>query len=193
MKRLLSTLGLVAAFAALSGCYYDPGYSYVRSSGYSGDAYYGEQVVQPAYSGGYYDDYYGNDYGNEYDGGYAPGVSIGISSGWYGNSGGGYYRRDHRDRDGDRGDRGDRDHNGHGGRADGDHDGREHHGRGDGDHGGPAYSDVRGQSAPSSPSIDRGQRPPSSSNSGQLRPSSGNHGYHSKTSDRNDNRGRMEH
>ncbi len=42
MKRLLASLALIAAVSALSGCYYDPGYSYVRGSGYCGDAYYGD-------------------------------------------------------------------------------------------------------------------------------------------------------
>ncbi len=131
MKRLLVSLGLVAAFAALSGCYYDPGYSYVRSSGYSGDAYYGQggnaRYVQPAYSGYYDDDYYGNGYyGNGYDGGYAPGVSIGISSGWYGRGGRGDYRGGHEDRDGDHGRR---DHH------DGGRDHRDHRDGGDSDEG----------------------------------------------------------
>ena len=116
MKRLLITLGLVAAFAGLSGCYYDPGYSYVRSSGYSGDAYYGQEVVRPAYSGGYYDDYYSDGL----SGGYAPGVSIGINSGWYGNSGRGDYRRDRDDRD--HRDHRDRDRDGHRDQSDDDHD-----------------------------------------------------------------------
>ncbi len=92
MKRLLASVALIAAAAALSGCYYDPGYSYVRSSGYGGDAYYGQgssYYVRPAYYDGYYGSgYYGSGY---YGCCYAPGVSIGISSGWYGGSG--YYRR----------------------------------------------------------------------------------------------------
>jgi hypothetical protein len=66
MKRVLACVGLFAAFAALSGCYYDPGYSYVRSSSSSGGAYYGEgggaYYAQPAYTDGYYDDYYGSSY-----------------------------------------------------------------------------------------------------------------------------------
>ncbi len=127
MKRFLASLGLVAAFAVLSGCYYDPGYSYVRGSNYSGDAYYGQgsnaSYVQPAYSGGYYDDgYYGS---NGYYGGYGSGVSIGISSGWYGRGNRGDYRReDHDDRGGyHRGDHDDR--GGYYGRSD------DHHGGGD--------------------------------------------------------------
>lgn len=116
MKRVLACVGLLAAFAALSGCYYDPGYSYVRSSSSSGDAYYGEgggvYYAQPAYTSGYYDGYYGSGY----YGGYAPGVSIGVSSGWYGRSNGYRHvdrdyrhdrhdRDDHRRRDGDHRDR----------------------------------------------------------------------------------------
>ena len=99
MKRLLSGLAVVVAAATLSGCYYDPGYSYVRSHGAGGDAYYGQRTT--VYDDGYYatPGYYdGGYYGNSYYGGgyygYAPGVSVGISSGWYGGSG---YR------DGDRG------------------------------------------------------------------------------------------
>lgn len=89
MKRMLSSLVLVVAAAALSGCYYDPGYSYVRGSGQGGDAYYGDggaTYVAPAYYGGYggayYDPYYGGGY---YGCCYAPGVSVGVSSVWYSN------------------------------------------------------------------------------------------------------------
>lgn len=123
MKRMLAGLALVLATAALSGCYYDPDYSYVRSNGYQGDAYYGEGpavIYEPDYSGyygpGYYDGYYGPGYG------YAPGVNIGISGTWYRDSH--HYRgRDHdwrgerSERHWDRDDRrqGDRDdHRGHG-------------------------------------------------------------------------------
>ena len=78
MKRLLAGFVLVALTALLSGCYYDPGYSYVRSSPYAGPAYYGNGVV-------YSDAYYASPswYGGWYDGGYgygccyAPGVTIG--------------------------------------------------------------------------------------------------------------------
>jgi hypothetical protein len=93
MKRWLASLVLVTAAAALSGCYYDPGYSYVRSSGYSGDVYYGRSA--PVYDGGYYGapGYYGY-YGNGYYGCcYAPGVSVGVGSVWYGGS---RYRHDRR-------------------------------------------------------------------------------------------------
>lgn len=94
MKRLLASLVLIVAAAALSGCYYDPGYSYVRGSGYSGDAYYGDGGNAYYVAPGYYDGYYGGYYGCCY----APGVSVGVSSVWYGGS---RYRhdgyRDHRD------------------------------------------------------------------------------------------------
>ena len=90
MKRLLASLVLIVAAAALSGCYYDPGYSYVRGSGYSGDAYYGDGGNAYYVAPGYYDGYYGCCY--------APGVSVGVSSVWYGGS---RYRHDgyrnHRD------------------------------------------------------------------------------------------------
>ncbi|WP_199099982.1 hypothetical protein [Dyella sp. ASV21] len=96
MKRMLAGLALVAATAALSGCYYYPDYSYVRPvTTYSGgDAYYGSGVT---YSGGYYAApgyYYPGYYG--YGCCYAPSVSIGIGGLWYGGSryygrGGRYY------------------------------------------------------------------------------------------------------
>ncbi len=119
MKRQLACLMLAVAAAALSGCYYDPGYSYVRGSGYGGDAYYGSgstYYAAPGYYGGYYPYYYPSYYG----GYYAPGVSVGISGRWYGGSryrdyrhyrdfhdrgyhGRGYYRGDRRDWSGHRG------------------------------------------------------------------------------------------
>lgn len=78
MKRMLAGLALVLGTAALSGCYYDPDYSYVRGNGYQGGAYYGEGpsvIYQPDYYG--YGGYYGPGWG------YAPGVSVGISGTWY--------------------------------------------------------------------------------------------------------------
>ena len=96
MKRMLAGWALVLATATLSGCYYDPGYSYVRSNGYQGDAYYGEGpsvIYRSDYSGYYGPGYYGPSYYGY--GGYAPGVSVGISSVWYG--GGSHHRG--RDRD----------------------------------------------------------------------------------------------
>jgi hypothetical protein len=93
MKRVLAGLALAVATAALSGCYYDPGYSYVRpvATG-GGDAYYGTGVT---YSGGYYPGYYYPSYGY-YGCCYGPAVSIGIG-GYYGGyrgyyGGRGYYR-----------------------------------------------------------------------------------------------------
>ena len=78
MKRQLACLGLMIAATALSGCYYDPGYTYVRGSGYGGDAYYGSTYYAAPYYDGYYPGYYGCCY--------APGVSIGVSGRWYGGS-----------------------------------------------------------------------------------------------------------
>ena len=131
MKRMLAGLALVLGTAALSGCYYDPGYSYVRSNGYQGDAYYGrgERVI-------YDDDYYAPGYyaaPGYY--GYAPGVSVGIGTVWYGGSH--HHGRDRdwdHDRHWDRGDRGhrerdygDRGHGDRGARGRGDwHPGRDH-------------------------------------------------------------------
>ncbi|HEV2538805.1 MAG TPA: hypothetical protein VGU03_03775 [Frateuria sp.] len=81
MKRMLAGLALALGTAALSGCYYDPGYSYVRSNGYQGDAYYGEGPAV-IYEPDYYSGYYGPGWG--YGGCcYAPGVSVGISGTWY--------------------------------------------------------------------------------------------------------------
>lgn len=99
MKRLLASLALVTAAATLSGCYYDPGYGYVRNGG---AVYYGQSA--PVYDNGYYvapgyyDNYY---YGDGYYGCcYAPGVSIGIGGAWYGGSryryGNGVYRNGYR-------------------------------------------------------------------------------------------------
>jgi hypothetical protein len=89
MKRVLAGLALVVGTAALSGCYYDPGYSYVRGNGYQGDAYYGEGpsvIYAPDYSG-YYGGYYGG-YGPGWGYGccYSSGVSVGISGTWYSDS-----------------------------------------------------------------------------------------------------------
>jgi hypothetical protein len=83
MKRMLAGLALVLGTAALSGCYYDPGYSYVRGNGYQGDAYYGEgpSVIYAPDYGGYYGGYYGPGWG--YGCCYSSGVSVGISGTWY--------------------------------------------------------------------------------------------------------------
>jgi len=99
MKRMIAGVALAVAAAAMSGCYYDPGYSYVRSAG-GGGAYYGTSVV---YSGGYYPGYYYPGYYGYYGCCYAP-VTIGIYGGsgyyrhgyyggggyWHGHSGGGH-------------------------------------------------------------------------------------------------------
>lgn len=95
MKRQLACVGLMLAAAALSGCYYDPGYTYVRGSGQAGDAYYGSGST---YYASPYDSYYGPAYYNGYYGGYygyPSGVSIGISTRWYGGS----HYRGHRGHD----------------------------------------------------------------------------------------------
>lgn len=131
MKRHLASLALIVVVAALSGCYYDPGYSYVRSSGQGGDAYYGRAESIYYAAPGYYDSYSGSGYyGNEYYGSgyygccYGPTLGIGISSRYYGGSRyGSYGYRGYRGRDhGDRGRRHD-DRGRH-------HDNRGRHGRG---------------------------------------------------------------
>lgn len=96
MKRMFAGLALVAATAALSGCYYYPDYSYVRPVATTGgDAYYGSGVT---YDSGYYaaPGYYYPGYYGYYGCCYAPSVSIGIGGVWYGGSryydhGGHYY------------------------------------------------------------------------------------------------------
>lgn len=72
MKSLVSGFFVVALAVLLSGCYYDPGYSYVRATPYAGAVYYGS-------GGGYYAD----------PGWYDPGW---YDPGWYGYGGwyGGY-------------------------------------------------------------------------------------------------------
>jgi hypothetical protein len=125
MKRMLAGLALVLGTAALSGCYYDPDYSYVRGNGYQGDAYYGQGpavIYQPDYYGYYGSGYYGPGYGPGYYG-YGSGVNIGISGTWYDRSH--HYRgRDYRyDRPRARNDRarqwrGDRDDHSRGDRRD---------------------------------------------------------------------------
>lgn len=92
MKRILASFILIAAMVSLSGCYYDPGYSYVRSSGYGGDVYYGQGAATYYAAPGDYNDYYPGYYGSGYYGCcYA--TSLSISSGWYGGS---RYYRHHR-------------------------------------------------------------------------------------------------
>lgn len=159
MKRLLASMVLILATSALAGCYYDPGYSYVRSSTVGGDAYYGQgsttYQAAPSYYGSYYGGYNPGYYGGSYGYGccYAPGVSIGVSRFWYG---GRNYRgyRDH-------------DRRGH-------HRGRDHGYRGDGNtsrprdsHPRPRASTPRQQTSPRSDTRrnnvlrSRGERAPS--------------------------------
>lgn len=93
MKRLFAGVVMSAAVLLLSGCYVDPGYSYVRRTSYQGDAYYGQPVS--GYDAGYYappvyDPYYGGGYG--YGCCYAPAVGVGISAAWYGRTR--YYRNE---------------------------------------------------------------------------------------------------
>lgn len=105
MKRLMAGIALLIGTAALSGCYYDPGYSYVRSAGYQGDAYYGDGGGT-VYDDGYAPGYYASPgyYGSGYYGGYAPGVNVDIGTVWYSGSRGRYRGRgydDHRGRGND--------------------------------------------------------------------------------------------
>lgn len=107
MKPWLAGLALLLGTAALSGCYDEPGYSYVRSNGYSGDAYYGSGRTV-VYDDGYYAPGYVNPgyYAAPGYYGYAPGVSVGIGTVWYGGSRRGYgHGRDYdgRSHDGGRG------------------------------------------------------------------------------------------
>ncbi len=92
MKPVLAVMVLAAA-ATLAGCYYDPGYSYVRSSSANGDAYYGQgsttvyddgYYVSPYYAPSYYYDGY---YGCCYD----SGMSVGIRGTWHDRP---YHRRE---------------------------------------------------------------------------------------------------
>ena len=100
MKHLAAGLVLCAATAALSGCYVDPGYSYVRQTPYQGDVYYGQGTrvyddgyyVAPAYPAYGYPAYGYPAYGY----GYAPGVSVGISGTWYSGQRYRYDRRGYR-------------------------------------------------------------------------------------------------
>lgn len=162
MKRLLSVFLLLLAVAAVSGCYYDPGYSYVRGSGQGGDAYYGEgggtRYVVPAYDG--YGAYYGGGY---YGCCYTPGVSVGIGSSWYGRSA--YWRDDYR---------GHRDYGSHAGRWQGQA-GRDHR----------PDSGARGsRGSRNSGAHDRGAHAPRGERSGSRHPQGERHdGTHNKHRD----------
>ncbi|HWU75995.1 MAG TPA: hypothetical protein VN043_05795 [Rhodanobacter sp.] len=128
MKRYLASLALIVVAAALSGCYYDPGYSYVRGSGQTGDAYYGSGSSTYYTAPGYYDGYYGSGYygnayyGNAYYGSgyygccYGPALNIGIRNRYYGAPR--YRSYDHR---GHHDDRGRRSHAPYGGRPSSNH------------------------------------------------------------------------
>lgn len=104
MKHLAAGLVVCAAAAALSGCYVDPGYSYVRQTPYQGDVYYGQGTrvyddgyyAAPVYRAYGYPAYGYPAYG--YGCCYTPGVSVGISGTWYGGS---RYRDNWRNRRGD--------------------------------------------------------------------------------------------
>lgn len=103
MKRLVAGFLVLAASALLAGCYYDPGYSYVRGSSAAGDAYYGAST--PVYEGSYYDPGYSVGYGGYggYGCCYGSGVTVGISNGWAGRGDYRYdddYRRQYRSHDG---------------------------------------------------------------------------------------------
>ena len=88
MKHWLAACFLLGATVSLTGCYYDPGYSYVRGNHYAGDAYYGQAA--PVYNDGYYAPGYDGYYDGYYGCCYGPDVTIGIGGGWYG--GRHYYR-----------------------------------------------------------------------------------------------------
>lgn len=92
MRRLVLGTALLVGAVSLSGCYYDPGYSYVRGNGYVGDAYYGSGSTV-VYDNGYYAPGYYGGYGCCY----SPGVVVGgvwyrdryrYHDGWYGRPGG---------------------------------------------------------------------------------------------------------
>lgn len=101
MNKTLAGLALGMTAMLLGGCYYEPGYSYVRGGG-GADAYYGRGATavyddgyyaSPGYyAPGYYDGYYGGYYGQGCC--YSSGVVLGVGRGWYGGSGyRGYDRR----------------------------------------------------------------------------------------------------
>jgi hypothetical protein len=64
LKRVLAGMTLAGLTSLLSGCYVAPGYSYVQSNGYVGDAYYGSgPAVVYDYPYGYPYGYYGGAWG----------------------------------------------------------------------------------------------------------------------------------
>ncbi|MEP7098291.1 MAG: hypothetical protein ABI748_11550 [Dokdonella sp.] len=77
MKLVIRSAIVLIAVAALGGCVYGPGYGYVRSDGYNGDAYYGNSYSYPPYDNGY-SGYYPGYYG------YGPSFGLDLSYGGYG-------------------------------------------------------------------------------------------------------------
>lgn len=88
MHKFMAGLVIAAGAAMLGGCYYEPGYSYVRGAG-GGGAYYGRAA--PVYDDGYYvgPGYYAPGYYGGYGGYYgsccySSGVVIGVGGVWQG-------------------------------------------------------------------------------------------------------------
>ena len=89
MHKFMAGLVIAVGAAMLGGCYYEPGYSYVRGNG-GGDAYYGRAA--PVYDDGYYAapgyGYYGPGYYDGWGGGYyggccySSGVVLGVGGSW---------------------------------------------------------------------------------------------------------------
>lgn len=188
MRTARVTLFALAVCLPLAGCYYDPGYGYVRN-GSGGDAYYGEEtmttVVDPGY--GYYDNGYGYGPGCCYSG-----VTVGAV--WYDYGGRRYYRgRDgnyfdhdgHRGPPPGRGDRGpppgnwhagDNDHRPPGGWQGGNRPGGDRPGGWQGGHpGGDRPGGWQGQRPPQNGNAGGGNRPPPPGGwHGGDRPANGN-------------------
>lgn len=113
-KRVFAGLALAGATCLLSSCYVAPDYSYVRSNGYVGDAYYGSGpavIYRDPYPYGYYSGwgYYGCCYGGWYGRGHYWGHGgrdwHGGGHGWHGGGGHGW--------SGGHGGHGDSGHHGH--------------------------------------------------------------------------------
>jgi predicted aminopeptidase len=93
MRQLVRFALLAGTVSLLAGCYYDPGYNYVRPTDESGqgDVYYGTPEPAPVYDTGYGPaGYYGPDYG---DYGYYGG-GFGVSTIWVDDGHGHRYRRE---------------------------------------------------------------------------------------------------
>ncbi|GLQ87571.1 hypothetical protein [Dyella flagellata] len=107
IKHALAGVTLAGLISLLSGCYVAPDYSYVRSSGYAGDVYYGSgPAVVYDYPYGYPYGYYGGAwgyYGCCYGGWYGRGHWRGDhdhdwhhgGGGWHGRSSGGHWSGSH--------------------------------------------------------------------------------------------------